>query len=234
MAHSRKLLTVGALAAGALALLAATTGSTGAYFSDSHDGAINASTGSVKVNPTSDLNLNFSNLLPGDFKTQNVSYTAAGSGAEDIWLVLPTPIDSSSAFLNGQKGTAGETPALGRYGHFAVDAAAGSFTSYNLTTGATPGGTDACIVNTNGHGGSDLQAIDATHGYPPYCPVPKAILLSSNMTSGQTGAATITFGYTKLLKGDAYQSSGSSVVAPFRIVATQHGILPTDPNNVVR
>jgi hypothetical protein len=236
MARSRKILIASALGVAALALVAASSGVTGAYFSDSHNGSINASTGVVQVNPTTDLSLNFAGLLPGAFQTKDVTYRAAGSAAEDIWLVFPTDATSSTAFLNGQKGTPGAAPALGRYGHFAVTSPAGSFTSFNLTTAATPSAAD-CFVNANGHGGSDAQAATSGSGpldLPAYCPVPNAILLSSNLTYGETATAQITFGYTKLLKDDVYQNAPSSVVAPFRIVATQAGILPSDPNNVVR
>ncbi len=234
MARSRKFL-AGAVGVAALALAAAGVGTTGAYFSDSHPGSIKASTGAVIVNPTSSLDLNFTKLLPGEFSKQAVSYTAAGSGTEDIWLVFPTLPTSDTAFLNGQKGTLGEKPALGRYGHFAVMQGNNTlFTSYNLTTAANPGGTDSCGVDTNGHGGNAEQATSATTGYPPYCPVPNAIKLGDNLSYGQTGAADITFGYTKLLRADTAQNQGPVVIAPFRLVATQHGILPNDVNNVTR
>ena len=233
MAQSRKFLTVGALGVAAAALIATGSGVTGAYFSDSHNGAINASTGAIKVNTNpADLALNFTKLLPGNFQTVPVTYQAVGTDAEDIWLVLPT--DGTAARFNGQKGTSpGEALALGRYGHFAVSSPAGSFTSFNLTTAAVPSAAD-CPVNANGHGGSIEQGVDASHGYPAYCPVPNAILLGSNLTYGTSQTAQITFGYTKLLKSDSAQNASLSQVAQFKIVATQHGILPTDVNNVVR
>jgi hypothetical protein len=83
---------------------------TGAYFTDSHDGAINASTGHVKVN-VSDTTLNFANLLPGEPKTVNVDYVANGTGNEDIWLVLPTN-GGADALTDDGNGDG-----LGRYGH---------------------------------------------------------------------------------------------------------------------
>jgi len=237
MARSRKILTASALGIAALALIAASTGVTGAYFSDSHNGAINAATGGVKVTITSspsDLALNFSDLLPGTFQTQQVTYVAAGTAGEDIWLVLPT--NGTADRFNGTAGTVpGGDLALGRYGHFAVDSPASSFTSFNLATAGT--GTHAgatCAVDpVTGDGGSNRQAAD-TNDFFDFCPVPSAILLSSNLTSGHSGFANITFGYTKLLKGDSAQNAPLAQVAQFKIVATQHGILPNDPNNVVR
>jgi hypothetical protein len=212
------------------ALIASATGATGAYFTDSHSGTVYASTGSVKVN-TTDLALKFTGLLPGDFQTQDVTYTAAGSGAEDIWLVLPT--DGTAAEFNGVAGEPSGDAALGRYGHFAVDSPAGSFTSFNLTTaGTAPGHTGpSCTVDADGHGGSATQATDRSDTTVPFCPVPGAILLSSNLTNGQTGTAHITFGFTKLMNNPAQENLPLAAVAQFKIVATQHGILPTDPNN---
>ena len=235
MARSRKFLAAGAAGVAAVALVAASTSVTGAYFSDSHDGTINSSTGAVKVD-VSGMTMNFDKLLPGDFKTQTVTYTARGTEAEDIWLVFPTLPGATNAFLNGQKGTSGEEPSLGRYGHFAVQDASGAtlFTSYNLKTAPSLGGTDSCFVDANGHGGDTAQAANAGDYSLRYCPVPNAIKIGSSISSTVRTSAVVTFGYTKLLKGDGYQNLPSSVIAPFKIVATQVGILPSDPNNVVR
>jgi hypothetical protein len=213
------------------ALVAAATGATGAYFTDSHDGAINASTGSVKVS-TTDLSLNFTGLLPGEFQTKDVQYWAEGSGAEDIWLVLPN--DGTANALN-QVPTDDPNAAtpLGRYGHFAITSPAGSFTSFNLATSADSGphSGPSCSVNADGHGGSSTQAANRDDKTVPFCPVPSAILLSSNLTAGQTGTAHITFGFTKLMNAEAQQNLPLTEVAKFQIVATQHGILPSDDNN---
>ena len=228
MARSRKFLAAGAAGVAAVALIAASTSVTGAYFSDSHNGAINASTGAIKVNTDpADLALNFTKLLPGDFQTVPVTYQAVGTAAEDIWLVLPT--DGTAIRFNGGSGTAG----LGRYGHFAVASNAGSFTSFNLGSG-TPSTDVPCATDGYGHGGSAAQAADKTDYSVAVCPVPNAILLGSNVAYGETQTAQITFGYTKLSRADDAQNAPLSQVAQFRIVATQHGILPTDTNNVPR
>jgi hypothetical protein len=211
------------------ALVGVAASSTGAYFTDSHSGTVSASTGGVHVN-TSDLALNFTSLLPGEYKTNTVSYTAAGTGAEDIWLVLPS--DGTAGAFNG---LGGSSAALGRYGHFAVTSPAGSFTSYNLSTDPTSPSTASCGVDVNGHGGSNQEATSTNNAdngsYVPYCAVPNAILLDSNLTYGQSGSADITFGFTKLLKSAAQEDSALASVAQFKIVATQHGIRPDDVNN---
>jgi hypothetical protein len=218
---------VGALGASAALVGFAATG-TGAYFTDSKPGSINASTGSVKliVSP-SDGKLNFTNLLPGEYQDQNIDYTAAGTGSEDIWMVLPS--DGSAEALVGQKDD-GSGGGLGRYGHFAVTAPDGSFTSYNLANRppSDPNG-PVCGVDGNGHGGSNQVAADKKDYSLPYCAPANAILLQSGLTYGQGGRATVTFGFTPLLTGP--QSGPLSQVAAYKIVATQHGIRPENSTN---
>jgi hypothetical protein len=223
-------LAVGAAAAvGAALLIGPATGTTGAYFTESKSGTINASNGYVHLT-TSDLTLNFNGLLPGEFQTRDITYTAGGSGLEDIWLVLPT--DGSADALNGTAGTASGDAAFGRYGHFAVSAPDGAFTSYNLATAGT--GDHAgptCTTDAYGRGGSDTQAADVTDHTVPFCPVPNAILLSYGVSNGFTGVAHVTFGFTKILTDPRAQGVLSHQVAAFKIVATQHGVAPNDPNN---
>jgi hypothetical protein len=220
-------LAVGAAAVvGAALLIGPATGTTGAYFTESKPGTINASTGGVHLN-TTDLTLNFTNLLPGEFQTKEIDYQSTGTGLQDIWLVLPT--DGSADALNGVAGTASGDRALGRYGHFAVSAPDGSFTSYNLATAGTGiHSGDTCSTDSYGRGGSNAQAADKTD-LIPFCPVPNAILLSYGISPGAGGVAQVTFGFTKLLKSG--QNAPLGQVAAFKIVATQHGVAPSDPNN---
>jgi hypothetical protein len=226
---------VGALGASA-ALVGFAASSTGAYFTDSHTGSINASTGSVKVNiAPGDGQLNFTNLLPGQYQTQQIQYQSTGSGNEDVWLVFPTtggtnPGGNPSEAFTGNP-TDGVGGGLGRFGHLAIDAPAGSFTSYNLNNPGTGSSTGAtCGIDGNGHGGSNLQPTgphDTTTA--PFCAPANAILLSSNMAPGQLDSATITFGFTPLLTGP--QASAIAPVAQYKIVATQQGIRPDNVFN---
>ncbi len=225
---------VGALGASA-ALVGFAASGTGAYFTESHSGQINTSTGDVKANisPANGV-LTFASLLPGQYKDQTISYQALGTGAEDIWLVFPTGDGTglgnpSEAFTGKPDDNAGG--GLGRYGHLAVSSPAGSFTSYNLSNeGTTSGHTGAtCHVDAYGHGGSNQQATDKNDHSVPFCAPAGAILLSSNLTYGQTSSATITFGFTPLLTGP--QDAPNSKLAEYKIVATQHGIFPNNPNN---
>ena len=229
---------VGALGASA-ALVGFAASSTGAYFTDSHTGTIQASTGTVKasISPASGQ-LNFTNLLPGQYQDQTVSYQALGTGSEDIWLVFPTTGGSnvggnpSEAFTGNPDDPA--KGGLGRYGHLAVSAPAGSFTSYNLSNpGTSTGHTGTkCYIDTNGHGGSNLQPTGPNDKTTvPFCAPADAILLSSGLTYGQTGSATITFGFTPLLNDPKFQGQALAPVAQYKIVATQHGIAPDNQYN---
>ena len=219
-------------AAATVGLVGFAANSTGAYFTDSHSGAIKASTGHVKVAISpADGQLSFTNLLPGEFQDRSINYQAQGTGAEDIWLVLPTNGDAEALIGNPHDAHGG---GLGRYGHFAVTSTNGaSFTSFNLSN-PDPGDTSTpCTIDANGEGGSTQQATSTNNAdpgsYVPYCAPHTAILLASGLTNGQSGTATITFGFTKVLKNG--QDAPLNQVAAFKIVATQAGINPSDVNN---
>ena len=224
---------VGALGASAALVGFAATG-TGAYFTDIHNGSINASTGSVHLNVSpGDGVLTFADLLPGEDKTQTITYTAAGTGAEDVWLVFPTTpsgnTNPSEAFT-GNPGDGGTGPGgaggLGRYGHFGLNSAAGTFDSYNLNNPANPADPARCWIDVNGHGGSSAQ-ISAPGDILPYCAPANAILLQSGLTYGQTGSADLIFGFTKKLK----TQGGGGLSVAYKVVATQAGIRPDNPFN---
>lgn len=222
---------VGALGASAALITAAVQG-TGAYFTDSHDGTIRASTGhvTVAVSPA-DGQLNFTDLLPGDYKSLDVTYQAQGTSAEDVWLVFPGDINSEAFTGAPDDGHGG---GLGRYGHFALSSTDGAhFTSYNLSNpGTTTGHTGpSCPVDANGEGGSTTQATDRNDHTVPFCAPRNAILLASNLTNGVGGTATFTFGYTPLMNDPAQEDLPLNGVVTYKIVATQHGIRPDDTNN---
>jgi hypothetical protein len=219
---------VGALCASA-ALVGFGVSGTGAYFTDSHTGSINVSTGHIKVDvDPANGQLNFANLLPGEYQTQRVNYTAhPSSGSEDIWLVFPNAETGHDAFID--QSASGPTP-LGRYGHFGVTSTGGaSFVSSNLSLSPHGYNDDqSCTIDANGEGGSSATA-DSTSSQIPYCSPAHAILLQSGMGDGATGYADLTFGFTKLLKSG--QDSPGAALEAFKIVATQHGIRPDDVNN---
>lgn len=243
------------LAAGATATLVgfAATG-TGAYFSDAKNGTASISTGSVEVHTGNISGLDFTNLLPGVYKTQQIQYASNGTGPEDIYLAFD---QSGDAPLNAISNGGPHGDPLGRYGHLAVTSDAGTFQSNNLHTDAaagTPGSVvhnspdQDCNINSNGLGGSDALAVRSNaatpaSGYyddgpmgngtatdPAYCPAPQYILLAKGLLpSDGTQTASIEFGYTKLLESHLAQNSPVSSI-PFRVVAEQAGVSPYDAN----
>ncbi len=217
---------VGALGVSATLVGFAATG-TGAYFTDSHDGTINASTGQVQVN-TSSTTLKFAGLLPGEYQTKTVDYTAKGSEGEDIWLVFPS--DGSAEALTGIPGVTTPPAPLGSYGHLKIKSTGGAhFVSNNLANKGTDDHDGAvCGVDGNGWGGSTAEPA-TKNDRVPFCAPRNAILLQSGMSNGKSGHVNIEFGFTRLLT--APQASAMGKVAEFKIVATQHGIRPDNQFN---
>jgi hypothetical protein len=124
--------------AGALAIAA--SGTTGAYFSQTKDGAVTGTFGAVTLS-TSETTFAWTNMMPGEQKSAAVDFTNTGTGPQDFYLVFPNATALSS--LND----------LGSYGeaHILVDGVE-KFASKNLNdryTCGTPGangGPEACPV----------------------------------------------------------------------------------------
>jgi hypothetical protein len=86
------------------------TGFTGAYFTDTHSGNITGTLGSIRVTPsggsgTENMDLQFTNLLPGEPQTVSVNYQNTGTSTEDVWIKFQNPTALSA--LNNL-GTYGE------------------------------------------------------------------------------------------------------------------------------
>ncbi len=212
---------VGALGASAL-LLGAAANTTGAYFTDSHDGTLQASRGHLKVY-TSDLNLNFADMVPGEYQTKQIDYSTSSSTTEDIWLQF-VPGAGYGKFTGTKDGSDGYAGGgLGRFGHFAVQDNAGNtlFSSYNLQNAAQ--NTSGC-ADSNGHGSG--PAATSAADTPPLCGVPQFIKIESGLPSGANRHMTLTFGNT----GRATGQDVAEVNAPFKVIATQHGVRPDASN----
>lgn len=214
------------------ALIASASGATGAWFTDSHSGNLAGSTGHLRLN-VSDTTLNFNGLVPGQSQTKQITYSVdVSNGTEDVWLVFPTATADQAQrygqFTGAKNDAAWADGGLGRYGHFAVsDTAFGqAFRSHNLQN--QPGGAtdESCGIDANGRGGSDQQATSSSDT-PPYCGVPKAILLAWNLADSTTGTIEVTFGVTGRW---TVQNADPVVNVPFQIVATQHGVRPDAAN----
>jgi hypothetical protein len=158
---------------------------TGAYFSDTHNGTITGTIGSIKasagVNADTGggLNFGFTNLLPGVSQTGTVYYSNSGTNPEDVYIVFPDA-DALHA-LND----------LGSYGSVQIKSTGGvNWVSNNLTD-FWPEGTPGI------NGASTLYY------------VPEQMLLQSNLPVGASGSMTFTFQYASKL-GDATATLPSS------------------------
>jgi len=99
-------------------------GTTGAYFSDTHTGAINGSIGSIQVVANGSTgkalsDLSFANMLPGEPQTVTINYKNTGKNVQDVWITFPNATALSS--LNNV-GTWGEAH-LAANGHSLFDSA---------------------------------------------------------------------------------------------------------------
>ncbi len=169
-----------------------------------HSGAINASTGSSRLN-----------INPSDGVSTSPTCCPASTRPDRSTTRPPAPAPrtsgSSSRPRHGHQPVRGlhrlperrprrRTRALRAPGRFL---AGRYFTSYNLSNPSTDPGDPgpSCGIDANGHGGSGQQAADKPDYSVPWCAPKNAILLDSNLTYGQSGSATITFGFTPLLTG---------------------------------
>lgn len=104
----RVLLLFGTMAV-ALSLAGIAIVGTGAYFTDSHGGAITGNLGTVAINVTGQT-INFANLLPGESQTATVHVTNTGTGNEDLYLAFDNTNRAWSAVND-----------LGQYGKFVIN-----------------------------------------------------------------------------------------------------------------
>ena len=192
-------------ALGASATLAAfAVGSTGAYFSDSHTGAINGTMGSIKVagdggSGTDHLGIVFADMLPGQPSSQTVGFTNTGRNTEDVYAVF------DATALRGLN-------QLGKYGALSISVGGNNvFDSTNLNDGASCPASDA-----NG---------------PTGCkPLPHQLLLASSLAATGHRDMVVTFTPSDKFKGAALMEQ-QLVALPYTLVATQHGVSPSDVLN---
>jgi hypothetical protein len=219
---------VGALCASA-ALVGTSVAGTGAYFTDSHDGTIASNSGHLTLDNVGETNLDFANLMPGEDQSANIPYTVnVSSGKVDVWMVFD-PSSAGYGHFTGSKDVAYGPDnytggGMGRYGHFQVGAnGAVAFRSHNLqmAKSPTPNCADGTVPGADGRGGSDVTGPDNQE-----CGVPPAIRLASNLSNTATGNVNIVFG----LSGKQTQQDQTEWTVGYKIVATQAGHAPNDPN----
>lgn len=199
--------------AGSLAVLA--SGTTGALFSESKGGGITGTIGAVHLE-TSNTTFVWTGMMPGEPKSDSVTFKNKGTGPQDFYLVFPNETALSS--LNS----------LGEYGeaHISVNNVE-KFASVNLNDGypcGTPG----------------------INGAATLCAIPPKMLLASNVAVNETGSFTFTFRYAAKLGTKSHSSGGGVFNAypaadhqntvrpadgtgsglPFQVVAVQVGQQP--------
>jgi hypothetical protein len=211
------------------ALVGISVSGTGAYFTDSASGSIAGSSGHLKLTNVSETNLNFANLMPGESRTQPVNYSVdASSGKVDLWMVFDTT-SSGYGHFTGSKGV-GYGPenytdgGMGRYGYFAVGNGSDvAFQSHNLQMATNPAlnCADGTVPGADGRGGSAVAS--ATN---QECGVPGAIKLAGGLDSGTSGTVNISYG----LSGKQTQQDQVEWTVGYKLVATQAGHAPNDPN----
>jgi hypothetical protein len=201
------------------------TATTGAYFSDTHTGAISGTIGSIRVTPSGgtggqSMDLQFSNMLPGVAQTVTVNYTNTGANTQDVWIVFNNATALSA--LNN----------LGHYGEASLSAnGTALFHSTNLN-----------------------DRVETCGPFSPSgCwPLKSQYKVASNLAPGASGTASFTFNYDGVKtvtpptafnvfpastqgytvthnKDDQYvvnTADGHGSGLPYSIVATQHGVTP--------
>jgi hypothetical protein len=187
------------------ALVAAATGATGAYFSDSRSGHITGTIGSIKVSTSGgagpdNLNFTWADMLPGELKSSTFRYENTGRNAQDVYLVFTD---------------AAQLHALNDLGHYGEAHIASNGTEIFAST------------NLNDH--DTCPATDA-NGPTDCAPIPAQIKLAGAVQPGETGSATFSFGFSELLKGASAEEAPFGPL-DYSVVATQVGVSPTDVNN---
>ncbi|HEY2480311.1 MAG TPA: hypothetical protein VGI17_16475 [Solirubrobacterales bacterium] len=212
---------IGAIGASLLltgALVVMATGATGAYFSDSKQGEITGSTGSIRVDTSggsgaNGLTFTAQNLLPGEPQTATVGIKNVGHNPQDVWVVF----DNAAALhaLNN----------LGRYGEVTLSNSGGViFHSANLNDNLPPASGTCGEFN------------------PAGCwPLGTKYKVASNVSPGASSWFKFQFGYTTYKGGignsqeempfNSYppevepgEVEGSGL--PYEVVATQVGVEP--------
>lgn len=223
---------------GSIALLGGTalvaSGQTGAYFSQTVQGDLTGTIGSIHITPSTTTDIGFTDLLPGTPQSVSVSYENTGSSPEDVYLDF-NDVAALSALNN-----------LGHYGSVTITssgwgAVGNVFASTNLNDNITSCGFFANTLST--------QTFPGETGPGMNCwPLPDQLLVASNVASGATGSFTFTFEYASILSGQSgdltdpwntypvsgqtYPGAGDSGTGlPFQIVATQVGITPGQVGN---
>lgn len=190
----------------ALTMALAALGPTGAYFSDTAQGQVSGTVGSIKVagadgTGADSLGLTFTNLLPGSPQTVTSRYTNTGLNNQDVWVVFNNP--EALHALND----------LGTYGEFHLAANGNALLdSTNLNDGKS---NLAVTGNTCGPFGAGAGLCN---------PLLPSYKLASDMAPGVTGNVSFTFAYAGKSVHQSEAGGGTWNAFP---VAQKNGADPT-------
>ncbi|TFD25604.1 hypothetical protein [Cryobacterium sp. TMS1-13-1] len=198
----------------ALTMALAALGPTGAYFTDTEQGSIDGTKGSIKIAGVDSLDLHFTNMLPGEMQTVSERYVNNGLSPQDVWVVF----NNAEALhaLNDE----------------------GTFMEFHLSANGTAL-FDSANLNDNGDGVAGCAGFD-----PSGCwPLERAYKLQENLAPGSMGKVSFSamiaakaVGQSEVGGGDwlpypVKQQNGAPVTPtdaglPYQIVATQVGQEP--------
>jgi hypothetical protein len=187
--------------AGALAVVA--SGTTGAYFSDTKNGAIDGTIGSVRITTSggvagsgNGIGFSFTELAPGVAQQAVVHFTNTGSMAQDVYLTFPS--QTALHALNNLKTNGAVSLSGGVTG-----AEVPIFSSTNLNDGRT----DADVL-VNSCATDALQA-SFVSGDNGCIPLESTIKIVSGLPAGGTGSFSFGFNYAASY-GDPTSVTGSA------------------------
>jgi hypothetical protein len=160
------------LIAGGLAVAA--SGATGAYFSDTKEGTVTGTIGSIEVDTSATggggidrLDAQFTEIMPGETRTATARFTNTGSQPQDVWLVF----DNAAALRAINQ--------LGSDAHVKISSGVTLFKSADLKSRGTPlprslklasslaKGADGSVDVEFGYSAS-MKAQPATNVFNPY------------------------------------------------------------------
>jgi hypothetical protein len=208
--HSRLVALLGTAAVTASLIGVAVVG-TGAYFTDTHPGQIAGTFGSVKVVVTGsgqggadNLAFSFDGMMPGEFKTANISVQNTGTGNEDIYLVF-----------DNANGVWSDVNTLGTFGEFIVNG-----TNYNNLNNHWPQNTANAYTNPCGDIFNFIRYLPHVNGL-------------GMLTPGASATYVVQFRYSACISSPLAQSQPilGGLPLKFAIVAEQPGVLPNDVHN---
>ncbi|HEY8992252.1 MAG TPA: hypothetical protein VIM37_00190 [Candidatus Microsaccharimonas sp.] len=197
---------IGIVSAAAIALAVVGASTTSAYLSDTVNGSINGTIGTIQITSANSA-LNYDRLLPGTPQTVTANYQNTGNSPQDVWVVFN---DADALHAMNDKGT---------YAEFHISAnGVHLFDSANLNDGLSTG----CVTSVNGCWPLP-RAVKLVSNLAPNASgnVSFTFGYASKMTTPET--AFNAYPVASLANPHATPTSSGM---PYELVAVQHGQTP--------